>query len=82
MVRRAYTNIPTVPPKDRINPGAVRTRRVLDPLRSSHATQGVFRPSNQWRHQSARGHQPDVRQRALHLAKLLPWLPQYNFARS
>jgi hypothetical protein len=67
-------------PKDRINPGVNRTRRVLDPVRTVHSSHGVFRPSNRWRNQT--GHQPDVRQRALLLAKQLPWLPQYNFARS
>lgn len=70
------------PPRDRINPGVARTRRVLDPLRSTHASHGVFRPANQWRPTSGRGAPVDVRNRALLLAKQLPWLPQYNFARS
>lgn len=69
-------------PRDRINPGVARTQRVLDPVRSTHVGHGVFRPSNQWRRQSHRSAQPDVRNRALLLAKQLPWLPQYNFARS
>lgn len=80
MTRRSYVNIPTAPPKDRINPGAARKRRVLDPLRQAHKTHGVFRPSNEWR--SHPHPTEDVRQRALLLAKRLPWLPQYNFARS
>lgn len=68
-------------PKDRINPGVSRTQRVLDPVRSVHVSQGVYRPSNQWRPKSHPNTQTDVRQRALLLAKHLPWLPQYNFAR-
>lgn len=68
-------------PKDIINPGVSRKQGVLDPLRSGHNTQGVFRASNQWRTKSNPSHQPDVRNRALLLAKHLPWLPQYNFAR-
>lgn len=71
-------------PADVINPGQGRKQKVLDPLRHTHTIHGVFRPANQWRSQSNRGHhqQPDVRNRALLLAKQLPWLPQYNFARS
>lgn len=72
-------------PSDVINPGQRTKRHVLDPVRTAHTTQGVFRPSNQWRtKEPAPGpHNPhtDVRQRALLLAKHLPWLPQYNFAR-
>lgn len=69
-------------PGDLLNPGASRKQRVLDPLRSAHSAQGVFRPSNRWRPTTHRSGQPDVRNRALLLAKHLPWLPQYNFARS
>lgn len=68
-------------PSDIINPGLTRKQNVLDPVRSAHASQGVYRPSNQWRNTSHRSGTPDVRQRALLLAKQLPWLPQYNFAR-
>lgn len=84
MPRRSATTRLTVgvhPPKDRLNPGVARTQRVLDPLRSVHASQGTFRPSNRWRNGSGPS-TVDVRQRALLLAKQLPWLPQYNFARS
>lgn len=70
----------TLMPKDRINPGVARSQRVLDPLRNVHVKQGVYRPSNQWRSSKA-SPDTDVRQRALLLAKKLPWLPQYNFAR-
>lgn len=72
------------PPPDRINPGGARKQRVLDPLRQIHTTQGAFRPSNRWRNRSSGGHsqQTDVRNRPLLLAKQLPWLPQFNFARS
>lgn len=74
MTRRPFN------PVDRINPGVIRTRRLLDPARSAHVRSGTFRPANQWRPKT--GHQTDVRNRALLLAKHLPWLPQYNFARS
>lgn len=69
-------------PDDIIQPGKNRTRRVLDPVRSAHTKHGVFQPSNQWRSRTHPNVQTDVRQRALLLAKQLPWLPQYNFARS
>lgn len=70
-------------PRDLINPGYTRKQTVLDPLRATHTNHGVFRPSNRWRNQTQQhGSQTDVRQRALLLAKQLPWLPQYNFARS
>lgn len=81
MVRRSGPPVVTVPPSDRINPGVSRTRNVLDPLRRSHIEKGSFRPSNQWRHKTGGDTHTDVRQRALLLAKRLPWLPQYNFAR-
>ena len=83
MARRTHRTTGGNPPKDRINPGVARRQKVLDPLRSTHVSHGVFRPSNQWRTTSHRGASPpDVRNRALLLAKQLPWLPQYNFARS
>jgi hypothetical protein len=69
-------------PADRLHTGQIRKQNVLDPVRSAHTTQGVYRPSNQWRSKSApSSSSTDVRQRALLLAKQLPWLPQYNFAR-
>jgi hypothetical protein len=71
-------------PNDLINPGLVRKQNVLDPVRKAHTSQGVYRPSNQWRNNTSHhsgGGTTDVRQRALLLAKHLPWLPQYNFAR-
>ena len=84
MTRRSHPT--TTGPRDRLNPGVARTQRVLDPVRSTHTKHGVFRPANEWRATSQRAlgasHQPDVRNRALLLAKHLPWLPQYNFARS
>lgn len=81
---RRYTGggpVVTVSPRDRVNLGAIRQHRVLDPLRQAHVSKGVFRPSNQWRSKSHGSSQTDVRQRAILLAKRLPWLPQYNFAR-
>ena len=72
-------------PADRLHTGKIRQQNVLDPVRSAHTTQGVYRPSNRWRNTSApshsSSHNTDVRQRAVLLAKHLPWLPQYNFAR-
>jgi hypothetical protein len=69
-------------PRDRIHPGGTRTQRVLDPLRTTHTQKGVFQPSNQWRTRTHPNPDTDVRQRARLLAHRLPWLPQYNFARS
>lgn len=65
-------------PADRINPGVIRTQRVLDPLRNAHTKHGLFRPSNRWRREAP----VDIRNRPQLLARKLPWLPQYNFARS
>ena len=80
MTRRSHRT--TTGPRDRLNPGVARTQRVLDPVRNAHVGNGVYRPSNQWRPKTHPNPATDVRQRALLLAKQLPWLPQYNFARS
>lgn len=78
---RFTRGVATKLPGDMLHPGVTRKQTVLDPVRSAHNSQGVFRPSNRWRTSTHRGGQPDVRNRALLLAKHLPWLPQYNFAR-
>lgn len=81
MTRRGLTPGPgTSPPKDLLNPGLARKQRILDPVREAHKIHGVYRPSNKWRnHPHPDG---DVRQRALNLAKKLPWNHKFNFARS
>lgn len=79
---RARTASASVP-ADRLHTGKIRQQNVLDPVRTAHTSEGVYRPSNRWRNTTSpsSSKSTDVRQRAVLLAKHLPWLPQYNFAR-
>lgn len=73
---------PTLYP-DRIHPGSAKQKRVFGPIRAAYISKDVTRPVNRWRKTSEKPSQSiDIRNRPLMLAKLLPWLPQYNFARS
>ena len=68
--------------RDRLSPGAARKTRVYGPTRDTYIHNGLFRPSNRWRRAPAQRPGASILQRPLMLAQKLPWLPQYNFARS
>lgn len=63
-----------------IHPGIARTQRILAPIRESLVQSQVYRPSNRWR--STQGSGQQILQRAQNMARLLPWQPRYNFART
>lgn len=77
---------------DRLDPGKARLARVHAPTRSSLVNDGIYRPANRWRQTSRTGshatYQPhsdkerNILQRPLLLAKHLPWLHKFNYARS
>lgn len=68
--------------RDRLSPGAARHARVFEPTRNQYIHAGTFRPSNRWRRAPAQRPGASILQRPLMLAKHLPWLPKYNYARS
>lgn len=76
---------------DRLDPGLTKTHKIFGPARGSLVQAGVYRPANRWRQTPQHGDhatvQPGSRdrnilQRPLLLAKQLPWLHKYNYARS
>lgn len=68
--------------RDRLSPGNARRQRVFEPTRNTYIHSGVFRPVNRWRRAPKQRPGASILQRPLMLAQKLPWLPQYNFARS
>ena len=66
--------------KDRVQPGNARQERIHRPHREHLVSAGVFTPANRWR--QSHGSPSNILERPLALAKLLPFLPKYNFARS
>lgn len=76
--------------RDRLNPGRARVHGIHGPVRDSLIHSGVYRPANRWRSAPSTPHQQrpvksqnnNILQRALLVAKHLPWLPKYNHARS
>lgn len=68
--------------RDRLSPGVARRRRVFEPTRNQYIHNGIFTPSNRWRQAPKQRPGANILQRPLMLAHKLPWLPQYNFARS
>ena len=76
---------------DRLDPGRARQARVHGPVRASLVNDGIYRPANRWRQTSRSGshssfhpanRERNILQRPLLLAKQLPWLHKYNYARS
>ena len=76
---------------DRLDPGHAKLVRIHGPTRSSLVNDGIYRPANRWRQTPKTGShsafQPShgerhILQRPLLLAKHLPWLHKYNYARS
>ena len=65
--------------RERLAPGIARRKRVYEPIRQEYIHNGIYRAPNRWR-QSPKAR--NVLQRPLQLAAKLPWLPQFNFARS
>ena len=65
---------------DRLQPGHARQERIHRPHRDHLIRTGLFTPSNRWRRSQSAA--PNILERPLALARLLPFLPKYNFARS
>lgn len=68
--------------RDRLSPGVARHKRVFAPTRDQYIHHGIYTPSNRWRRAPKQRPGNPMLQRPLILAQKLPWLPQYNFARS
>jgi hypothetical protein len=76
---------------DRLDPGHAKHVRVYGPTRSSLVNGGIYRPANRWRQTRKSGSQTafhpasrerNILQRPLLLAKHLPWLHKFNYARA
>lgn len=68
----------TRPQRHRVQPGSARLNHVFRPIREKLVSTDTYRPCNRVKGGSA----GPMLTRPLDLARRLPWLPKFNFARS